>query len=425
VTTLLRVAGLAVATFWTGVSGAQVPPLPAPPSPPAPAATPPAPTASVTPPVPGPPEAATTATPPPTPPPDQMEDVPDPPKETEEPARKELECLTSDDGCKVDDLKTPTVPAFAIIGISPTDVETPRTPKELSVALYNAYNGGAVAQNVALDVAPYWLFAHPLLTYDEYVDASIPDQLLQNLSVSMATAAAPEAASTDIGLGVRTHVFLVEAVDKEAAKKLQREQERQALAVQKQIAHCDDQPSKPPCPALTDRVAKLGASEGDLKALGAAVQNALTSRTGVTIGFAGAVSSRSASDKFAPNDFRKAAGWVNLGYRGGGWEMAGLVRFTGVDAPEQLQFVDLGAKIGVFKPKWDLHAEAVYRVVSGQDPPVDNSGRVAGTFEFEVTSGVFVSTTFGKAADDESKEGTTFALFGLNFQAGERRVKQP
>lgn len=348
--------------------------------------------------------------------------------------REELACLKSDEGCQVDDLKTPTVPAFAIIGISPSDVETPRSPKALALALYNAYNGGAVAQDVALDVAPYWLFAHPMLTYEQYVNAPALAQLAQNASVSIATAPSPDDVATDIGVGFRTHVLFVDAEEQSAGSDLKRA-EKQLDTLQKRAQFeelqkeldCANKPALPACQDLAKGLKELSPIDGDLDSrlskAGAAVQEALTNRSGILIGLAGAISSRSAADEFAPKDFQKAAGWVNVGYRGSWLEAVGLVRLTGVDAPRKLQYIDLGAKIGVFKPSWDLHAEVVYRAVSGEAPPVDNSARVAGTFEFEVTDEVFVTTTFGKAADDVAKQGKLFGLFGLNFQAGKRRVK--
>jgi hypothetical protein len=443
----LSVSALGCALTLASAAAAQVdPPQPAPPAAPATPAPATAPTAAGGAAATGAPAdgaaaagSAAPATPPASQPPpeatDTVEDVPGPTGSTgqQQPVeRTELACLASKDGCKVDDLKTPTVPAFAIIGISPSDVETPRSPKALALALYNAYNGGRVAQDVALDVAPYWLFAHPLLTYDEYVNASPLEQLAQNASISVATAPSPDDLSTDMGLGLRTHLLFASASEsdkadiKKAEAELDKLQQRAEFDELMTSLDCKNNVDKPACKDLAKLIAQLGpVDDALLSKAGKTLQDTLTSRSGFLFGLAGAVSSRSATDKFAPKDFQKAAGWLNFGYRFDWLDLMGLVRFTDVDAPKTLQYIDLGGKVGVFKPSWDLHAEAVYRFVSGKDAPVENSGRIAGVFEFKITDEVFASTTFGKAADEWGKAGTLFTLFGLNFQAGKRRMTGP
>ena len=352
------------------------------------------------------------------------------------PARRAgLPCLDTPEGCKIEDFKTPTAPAFALIGVSPSQVETPRSPKELGFTLYNAYNGGALGQDVAIDVAPYWLASHPTLTYDQYVKRPVVRQLLDNLSVSAATAAVPEQSATDVGFGLRTHVFFANASDVEAGQAL-RDAESALMGLQGAAeieellvrSGCKNNSGPEPgvCPELRERLRQIAApAEEALKEAAKAVQDALTARSGFSIGLAGAVAFRSAADRFKPNDFRKAAGWLNAGYRGKTMELASLVRFTSVDAERRLQLIDLGLRAGVFRPTWALNAEAMYRAVSGDAPTVDNSLRLAGTFEFKVIDGVFVSATYGKEADNELTSGKTFALFGLSFQAGERKLVSP
>jgi hypothetical protein len=269
-----------------------------------------------------------------------------------------------------------------------------------------------------------------MLTFDEYVNASVGLQLLQNASLSVATAAVPDAQSTDMGVGLRTHFLVTDQHYQQAdttQKALFKLQEIAALKEAQEARGCAGTPAREACVTLASKLAALGnpqtPTDAELAAAGKAVQGALKARSGVLVGVAGAVSSRSAAEEFAPNDYQKAAGWLNVGYRGEWFDVMGLARFTSVDADAKLQFIDLGGKVGAFKPSWGLQVEAVYRAVSGDDPPVDNSGRVAGTFEFKITDEVFASATLGKAADDVAKEGTSFALFGLTFQAGQRRIK--
>lgn len=345
-----------------------------------------------------------------------------------------LSCLDSKDGCEVDDLKTPTAPAYSIIGVVPSQVETPRTPKDVAVALYNAYNGGSVSQNVALEVAPFWLVPHHDLTYDQYVNASLLLQLVHNLTVSAATTAVPAQAATDIGFGLRTNIFFRDADDAQRTEKakaeahLQKLQEILAVRQQKDQLRCADNSAQDPCPAILTRLEAL-AKEGEvteeaLRDARVALEKAIEAQYGFRLSVAGALAYRSDNDNLRLKDFLKGAGWLNGGYRGEIWEVTGLVRFTAVDAPEILQYVDLGARVGGFGDRYGVYAEGVYRVVSGDDPPVKSSGRLVGTFEYKLSNQLWLSASYGKDNDSEVSKGAQFALLGVNFQVGERQVKR-
>lgn len=342
-----------------------------------------------------------------------------------------MPCLGTADKCEARDFKTPTAPAFAIIGTVPSEVETPRSLKELSLALYASFGGGKFGQDVALDVAPYWLFAHPGLSYDEYVGGPSLLQLASNTSVSAATVAVPDALATDVGLGIRTHLFWPDASNRDPQSTvIQLEQKLFAIQGRELVKsrwskfECDADITKPVCQGLKPQYDALVQVEGELAEAGKALQEALVTRTGFSVSIAGAISSRSAADKFKPNDFQRAAGWLTGGYRGSWFELMAMGRVTSVDAPSSLLFFDGGGRVGAFKPTWGLNGELVYRGVKGDDPPVDNSVRLAATFEFKVTDEIFVSATYGKEAADEASTGKTFALFGFNFQAGERTITE-
>ena len=66
-------------------------------------------------------------------------------------------------------LKSPEAPAFAALELSPTAIARPGTPTGAAVALAAGLANGIVnpGGNVAIDIAPYWLFAHPRLTASE------------------------------------------------------------------------------------------------------------------------------------------------------------------------------------------------------------------------------------------------------------------
>jgi len=113
----------------------------------------------------------------------------------------------------LNDLRTPTTPAFILLGIEPTSVERPSTPKLLSTSLYSLVGQeNVIPDNYALEVAPYWLTSHPMLTFDDYYNADLGQRLLQTLSISLATSkglSAEDSLNNDgrVGLGVRAQLY--------------------------------------------------------------------------------------------------------------------------------------------------------------------------------------------------------------------------
>jgi hypothetical protein len=119
----------------------------------------------------------------------------------------------------VDKLRTPDSPAFVILGASPTEIQHPTTPTDVAIALGGLVSGGdlSVAKDVAIEVAPYWLWPHPTLTLEKYRDETLL-RPLRTLSLSIATTqsqrtdnsnpAAPVThTDADIGFGLRTMLF--------------------------------------------------------------------------------------------------------------------------------------------------------------------------------------------------------------------------
>lgn len=109
------------------------------------------------------------------------------------------------DSLTINDLRTPTSPAFIILGIEPTAVERPTTPRALALGLVSATDGGTVIpENYALEFAPYWLNRHPNLTFDDYFHARGIQAIKQTFSLSFATSRGGEDSTiTNVGGGFR------------------------------------------------------------------------------------------------------------------------------------------------------------------------------------------------------------------------------
>lgn len=86
------------------------------------------------------------------------------------------------------DLSVPDSPAFTALGIAPTDVTHPSTPRELAAAFLNGADSSGNFQTAwAIDVSPYLLWSGDGLTLAGY-RSSLSDRLLSRLQFSLGSA---------------------------------------------------------------------------------------------------------------------------------------------------------------------------------------------------------------------------------------------
>ncbi|HXF48794.1 MAG TPA: hypothetical protein VNL73_05145 [Verrucomicrobiae bacterium] len=110
----------------------------------------------------------------------------------------------------LNDLRTPPSPAFVLLGVEPSSIERPNTPKAFAASLLSAVNqSDFLPKNYALEIAPYWLYSHPNLTFDDYYKAGLIGTVLQTGSLSLATSIAPNSIDSlpdtaRLGFGLRT-----------------------------------------------------------------------------------------------------------------------------------------------------------------------------------------------------------------------------
>jgi len=113
-----------------------------------------------------------------------------------------------DDIPDADKLRTPDSPAFVILGVAPTDIQKPTSPRELAVALSEFVdddNNVSIPSNVAIEVAPYWWANRDALTFEAYQGGTWI-QLVRNLSLSLATSGVEGADTRGLGFGFRTEI---------------------------------------------------------------------------------------------------------------------------------------------------------------------------------------------------------------------------
>ena len=342
--------------------------------------------------------------------------------------------------CAIGDLKTPASPAFALIAVTPESVERPTTPKSVALAIYNAFGNRSLPEGFALEFAPYWLFPHPELTFDDY-RVAMWEQLAFNTSISVATASAPEAANgdgqLDLAFGARTHMDLLRPEDrrtKDAREKLLEIARAAALKQGLEDADnkCDTADESPVCEQYRIELAKLPNRDADpavvLADATAAYKAALEAKAKFVVELAGAFALRSPSEDI---DLKTHAGgaWLTVGWLRLGdsaIDLLGVGRYLDSEVAEgeaNAKFADLGGRLGVLWQDYKLgvHIEALHRIVldAPDSAAIDDSQRVAGTVELGIGHGIYISATFGKEADSEDGEGGLFTLAGVSFQASD------
>jgi len=107
---------------------------------------------------------------------------------------------------EIEDLKATGSPAFTILGINPTAIERPQTPKAMGVTLLNAFNNiNVIPKSFAFEVTPYWLSSHNNLEFEDYFNHQ---SAVQNLAFSVATSPLDSpSVGTSLSFGFRTMLF--------------------------------------------------------------------------------------------------------------------------------------------------------------------------------------------------------------------------
>jgi len=326
------------------------------------------------------------------------------------------------DKVKIDDVKTPPSPAFVLLGIAPSAVERPTTPRAVGVSLLSSLQdsgSSALPKNFALEVAPYWLVSHPDLTRKTYTEPGFVRSLRQTFSVSIATAEQKADATTGAvagtlgGIGVRTAYL---------AGKRSTIEEQITTAIENAIAPVGDQPPQPntpPPPIISgdSQTTKLLKGLRDIEHEG---RWFIEAAAGTTALFESNDSSKS--------KHQKSGVWLTPSYRlrrstfnGAELKTAPKVDFVGVarwlsdhTTAEASHPFDLGARVIWNHGDFALSAEHLRRRRSKT-----NGQRTAAIGELKVSDDLFFTATFGKDFRTAGR-GDLIAILGLHFGVGKK-----
>jgi len=365
------------------------------------------------------------------------------------------------------DLKTPASPAFQLLGVAPTDIERPTTPRGVATTLLSALQKSdtLLPNGFAMEVSPYWLVSHPKLEFSSYMMPAVAQSISQTFSVSVAVtkAAAADAATNaiDIGVGFRTSPLFGNPTT---------ETKRLAIVVHTSaasdsmidalIALIPDAGQLPSdvtaAVAQLERAAHPGVSDGDYKIIFDGVRVAVSGKTsaearvalnrlrgdetrkkaaqdlqtasqrrvGVTLDVAGALVTRTTDLQDSRARLTRGGVWATGGYSGEYVSALGLGRYirNSDDPLASSDLFDTGGRISASIHDFTASFEAIHRRDVSTERVLDSATKATVTLEYKVSEDLSVTSTFGKDFDDThfGHKASTITLLGVSLGLGQR-----
>jgi hypothetical protein len=345
--------------------------------------------------------------------------------------------------------RTPDSPAFVLLGISPTEIQRPTTPKDVAVSLssfVDASTNLTIPQNLSLEVAPYWLFSHPYLSADKYESGGAA-ALYRMFTISVGTRSSVvpldmggtivNQTMGDLAIGGRTRI--VDGRDANSACKAKIEAAAQEISAQRRLSstvmaqlatkygfgtpNFDEAGYKAALKAAKDAQVKQQQLD-DLSKVGAECAKVLSSRRGFTLDLAGGSAWRFPDAKISTTTghLLQAGGWTAGAYTWTNASLLGLGRLgrRALDSGERQTVGDLGVRGLYAADRLGASLEALYRHrFSGAGET--NTYRVDATVEYRVGDGSWISITFGKEFADTAA-GSLFSLANFSWGFGDRKI---
>lgn len=329
---------------------------------------------------------------------------------------------------QIDELRVPSSPAFTMLGVSPTAVERPSTPRALGLSLLSATerSGSGIPNDLALEFAPYWWKSHPDLTFDNYYDKDkkFLDTIKQTLAISLGTTDLEDQAGVSgsraaIGLRFMLHQGVKDPALDERVKDLREAQVRLLDCV-------PDEPTEPVDEGC------VSVAEREIRTQLARVKDK-TERMGWIVEFAAA-----ATRDFADNDAEQAGntrfgGWFTASYhfkkvKTDGTEMSSPLTVVAVarylskdDATLANGSEDVGGRL-IWKGESDAGMPPLAISIEGLRrfaEQGDDSSRIVAVLEYRLpVENLSIVASYGKDFKDLTGHDSMVTTLGINFGLG-------
>ena len=315
----------------------------------------------------------------------------------------------------LEQLLPPSAPALVLLGIEPSSVQRPETPKALAATVLSlASDRQALPKNIALEVTPYWLRPRPRFTFDDFYmngrsrRETIRLTMMRSAAISLATAPrliGQDTVGTSVSLGARVLVWpgrpsaLLRDLRGRAAGVLGR---CSALPVDR-IDECQR--------AFTDSLRQ------NLEPVGFVLQLAF----GAGAGFPG--------DTVDRGRLRRAGVWLSPSYRlPSAVELIGVARWLHDNPTDgeaaNANLWDAGARVRwKASPLLALSAETIGRWGRGGSAEEQRTSRYGGVIEFRAREDFYLFYSFGKDfAAADAPRSRLLSTIGINIGFGTKPV---
>ncbi len=343
-------------------------------------------------------------------------------------------------------LRTPTSPAFTVLGVEPNSVERPTTPSALAFSILNLSSDfKSLANDFSLEVSPYWLMGAPTLTWREDAKRNMLESIARTFTISVATAEVGGSLFPSTGLSAGIRASLVSgSLSNEARKNLElmemiltKEAGIFASFQQKRRKDLDNEYKK-----------QLKANEGNWKkiedityvynsaisnlnqliledpeyqdsveSVRAKVQQYAVCREGFFLDLSAAGAWNFDNGIVDKGRFSRLGIWLTPGIVTNSFSFSAVFRFLHYGV--SIDNIDFGGRLSFTKNKYALSIEGVGRsTLNSSSSKLEVKSDLS--FDYEAISGVWLNLTFGKAFNSED-EKSLIASAGVNFNFNSQR----
>lgn len=361
----------------------------------------------------------------------------------------EIALSQDDDIAKFNTLRTPTSPAFTILGVAPASVERPNTPQDLAVSLLNkTENFSTLPSDYALEFAPFWLFSHPTLTWMEDAKRDVLESITRTSTVSIASAEIGTDAFpvTGFSVGFRTSLWSgtstnrAEQAFKKAtdilgsgpnsiiniAKKPTDEWLKEEIRKYPGNANELSQEHKKKTEEIVENIKASTAYQKAVRSADEELSGLvphIQEREGFSLELAGAAAWKVPGKILDSMSLNTWGIWLTPSYVMDDFSFVGVARLLQDGEDSGNRNIDFGARIIYTIDRFALSAEAVFRSQKIGEQ-TESQTRVAGVLEYQVMPDIWLQGTFGKDYQP-SAEGSLLAQLGLSFNFSGKRFQLP
>lgn len=368
------------------------------------------------------------------------------------PAHADEECTGKDcvqevveraDAPEFDKLRTPDSPAFSILGVAPSEVERPNSPRALVLAIGAFVSDSGtelvVPDSLAIELNPYSILSNDASF--ERTERVSGENLWKNLTISLASANEDvtdpttmdtTSVPTMVSLGARTR--LVDALDRGKRCNASREKMLEELnpTSRENTEAIRALPTKEEQDAEYARL--LGLAH-ELEALEDECAAARGAGDGFSVDAAFASAGRYADGKLrwtGGHHHLATAGWLTAAYQFkyvsgvflGRWRMEDTAGQVDPLTYERRHYLDGGVRGIYARDKYGASIEAVVRWRVSGEPFADEDAvytRFAVLADYEISTDHWLNVTFGKNFGGAPDESDIFTLANLKWSFDSER----